>query len=61
VLFEFVDHIADRFRLEDEVVRALGADRLPTDPTRIIGGARGFSAPFPRNTRARERSRWSGE
>jgi hypothetical protein len=54
VLFELVDHIADRFGLEDEVdhlldryadldldlLRTLGADRLPTNPTRIIGGAR---------------------
>jgi hypothetical protein len=54
VLFELVDHIAGRFDLEDEVdrlldrfagldpavVRALGGDRLPPNPTRIIGGAR---------------------
>jgi hypothetical protein len=54
VLFELVDHIAGRFDLEDEVdrlldrfagldpavLRALGGDRLPPNPTRIIGGAR---------------------
>jgi hypothetical protein len=54
VLFELVDHIAGRFGLEDEVdrlldrfagldpavFRALGGDRLPPNPTRIIGGAR---------------------
>jgi hypothetical protein len=54
VLFELVDHIAGRFDLEDEVdrlldrfagldpavLRALGGDRLPPNPTRIIGGPR---------------------
>jgi hypothetical protein len=54
VLFELVDHIAGRFGLEDEVdhllnrfagldpavLRALGGDRLPPNPTRVIGGAR---------------------
>jgi hypothetical protein len=54
VLFELVDHIAGRFGIEDEVdrlldrfagldptvLRALGGDRLPPNPTRIIGGAR---------------------
>jgi hypothetical protein len=54
VLFELVNHIAGRFGLEDEVdhlldryadldldlLRTLGADRLPTNPTRIIGGPR---------------------
>jgi hypothetical protein len=54
VLFELVDQIAGRFDLEDEVdrlldrfagldpvvLRALGGDRLPSNPTRIIGGAR---------------------
>jgi hypothetical protein len=54
VLFELVDHIAGRFDLEDEVdslldrfagldpavLRALGGDRLPANPTRAVGGAR---------------------
>jgi hypothetical protein len=54
VLFELVDHIAGRFDLEDEVdslldrfaaldpavLRALGGDRLPPNPTRVVGGAR---------------------
>jgi hypothetical protein len=55
VLFELIDQIADRYDLEDELdrlldrfagldpafLRALGGDRLPPNPTRIIiGGAR---------------------
>jgi hypothetical protein len=51
VLFELVDHIADRFGIEDEVdrlldrfaglspeiLRAVGADRLPARPLRLVG------------------------
>lgn len=54
VLFELVDHIADRFGLEDEVdrlldkfaglspeiLRAVGADSLPERPLHLVRGDR---------------------